>query len=145
MFEKLLVPVDGSECAVNAARIAAEMARRFGSAVTLLHVVYPPVSVMGAPGVGGIDAGQAVMETLEDTAREILRAASEAMGLPEDQLQQEVLHGNPAAAICRLAAEGDYDLIVMGSRGLGAIRAFLLGSVSDRVNHHAPCSVLIVR
>ena len=144
MFDKLLVPVDGSECSLKAARIAAEIARRFGSKVTVIHAVHLPASVAGAEAAG-MATDEVALEALEEAAAEILRSASEALGLPEEQVTQEVLHGHPGEAICRLAGDGKYDLIVMGHRGLSAIRSLVSGSISDNVNHHAPCSVLMVR
>jgi nucleotide-binding universal stress UspA family protein len=144
MFQKVLVPVDGSPSSLKAARAAAEIARKFGSKVTVIHAVYLPASVIGA-GAAGTLAGETALEALEEAATEILRSACETLGLPGEQVKQEVLHGHPAEAICRWAEEGKYDLIVMGHRGLSAIRAFFAGSVSDKVSHHAPCPVLIVR
>jgi nucleotide-binding universal stress UspA family protein len=144
MFGKVLVPVDGSECSLKATRVAAEIARKFGSKVSVIHAVYLPVGVVGA-GAAGMVTDETAVVALEEAATEILRSACEALGLPGEQVKQEVLHGHPAEAICRWAEEGKYDLIVMGHRGLSAIRAFFTGSVSDKVNHHAPCSVLMVR
>jgi len=144
MFGKLLVPVDGSECSLKATRVAAEIARKFGSKVTVIHAVYLPASIVEA-GTAGMVADETAVEALEEEATEILRSACETLGLPGEQVKQEVLHGHPAEEICRRAEEGKYDLIVMGHRGLSAIRAFFTGSVSDKVNHHAPCSVLMVR
>ena len=52
--------------------------------------------------------------------------------------------GHPAEVIVRLAETDGFDLVVLGSRGLGGVKEFLLGSVSNRVSHHARCPVLIV-
>ena len=57
----------------------------------------------------------------------------------------EVVAGDPGSELCRLAADGNYDLIVVGSHGSGFLRRVLLGSVSHHVLHHAPCPVLVVR
>ncbi len=145
MFDKLLVPVDGSRSALKAAALAGEVARRFDSQVTLLHVQYLPATVLAASGMAGMVApDRATAEALEEAAREVLRAARESLALPEGRVTQEVLLGHPAETICRVAEEGGYDLVAMGSRGLSEVRAFFLGSVSDKVSHHAPCPVLIV-
>jgi nucleotide-binding universal stress UspA family protein len=53
--------------------------------------------------------------------------------------------GNPGDVVCQEARGGGFNLVVLGSRGQGALKSHLLGSVSDRVMHHAPCSVLVVR
>ncbi len=145
MFGKVLMPVDGSECSLKAARVAGELARRFDSKVTLAHAVYLPAGCVAAGSAGATVAYESIIAALEETARGILAMGREALGLPDAQVVPQVLRGHPAEAILDEAREGRYDLIVIGSRGLSEFRAFLIGSVSDRVNHHAPCSVLIVR
>ncbi len=145
MFQRILVPVDGSSHAHRAAAVAGGLARRFGAQVCLLHVVYPPPSILAAAAGEGIGVGRLAAEALEREARAILLAAAEALALPEGQAEQLVRYGHPAEEILREAQEGKHELIVMGSRGLSETRAFLIGSVSDRVNHHAHCAVLLVR
>jgi nucleotide-binding universal stress UspA family protein len=146
MFDKVLVPIDGSQGSLKAARVAAEIARRFDSQVTLLHVEQLTAAILATsstPGMVGPDA--ATERALEEAGHRALRKARECMGLPDERVQGEVLPGHPAETICRAAEEGGYDLIVMGSRGLSEVRAFFLGSVSDRVAHHVRCPMLIVR
>ncbi len=146
MFRKVLVPVDGSPSSLKAARAAAEIARRFDSQVTLVHVQHLPATVVaasGAAGMAGLDS--AAVEALEEAGREVLRVARECLGLPDERVKQERLSGHPAEVVCRLAEKAGYDLIVIGSRGLSKVGAFLLGSVSDKVSHHVHCPVLIVR
>jgi len=146
MFRKILVPVDGSQSALRAARIAAEIARKFDSQVTLLTVLETADIAAAAAGMAGMvwvdtTAGAA----LDAAAREVLSAASQAMGLPGDRVRQAVLSGHPADMISEVCRSRTYDLIVMGSRGLSEVGSLFLGSVSDKVSHHAPCPVLIVR
>lgn len=146
MFRKMLVPTDGSQSALKAAQVAGEIARRFDSQVTLLYVHHLPALAMAAVGMGPMVApDQATEALLEEGMRQILQTAQEAMGLPGERVRQVIQLGHPAQIICQVAEEGGHDLIVMGSRGLSEVRAFFLGSVSDRVSHHAPCPVLIVR
>jgi nucleotide-binding universal stress UspA family protein len=146
MFANILVPVDGSECALKAARAAAEIARRFDSQVTLLQVLQMPESLMAAADLAGmVGPDRIATEALQRAGEEALRAGAEALALPPERVKQELLFGHPAETIGRVAKEGRYDLIVMGSRGLTEVGAFFMGSVSDKVSHHAPCPVLIVR
>ena len=65
-----------------------------------------------------------------------------ALGRPAER---RVVHGDPAIEICRVAEEGRFDLVVIGSHGSGFLKQVLLGSVSHHVLHHAPCPVLVVR
>jgi nucleotide-binding universal stress UspA family protein len=64
---------------------------------------------------------------------------------PDLKVSTKLLEGRPSNRIIETAKEGGFDLIVMGSRGLGCIKQFFLGSVSDRVADEAPCPVLIVK
>ena len=145
MFAKLLVPVDGSEAALKAVAAAGEMARRFDSRVMLLHVQHLPEGLMAASGLAGMVAlPEATVEALGQAGQEVLQAARTTLHVPEDRVTEAVLLGHPAETICRVAQEGGYDLIIMGRRGLSEVRGFLLGSVSDRVIHHAACPVLVV-
>ena len=64
---------------------------------------------------------------------------------PSASRQSYARKGNPAEAILDVAEEQGADLIVVGSKGMQGSRRFLLGSVPDKISHHAPCSVLIVR
>jgi nucleotide-binding universal stress UspA family protein len=85
----------------------------------------------------GLDSAAA--EALEEAGREVLHVARECLGLPDERVKQERLSGHPAEVVCRLAEEGGYNLVVMGSGGLSEVGAFFLGSVSDKVSHHAHC------
>ncbi|HLN61048.1 MAG TPA: universal stress protein, partial [Symbiobacteriaceae bacterium] len=75
----------------------------------------------------------------------ILRRTLSALGLPEERVATEVQVGEPAEEIVDLARLEGYDLIVMGSRGLNQVKELLVGSVSHRVLHTAPCPVLVAR
>jgi nucleotide-binding universal stress UspA family protein len=146
MFQHILLASDGSDNALRAAHAAAEIAKKFDARVTLLTVFNPPV--MAPPFLGGpepmIDA-----EVLTQQAEEIQEAVERRTGQALEQhgvvyeARREV--GHPVDHIVGVAEKEHVDLIVMGSRGLGGLQSFLLGSVSDRVLHHAHCPVLIVR
>ena len=146
MLQKILLPSDGSEYALQAARAAADLASRYGSAVTMLHVFTIPTAHMPLVGTPGIELDPATVNKL---AEEVHDAVSRRTGqvLEAAGVKYETLHemGHPAEVIGRIAEEGGYDLIVMGSRGLSEIKSFFLGSVSDKVSHHAHCPVLLVR
>lgn len=138
-MEHILVPTDGSEGAIEAARLAAAMAEKFGARVTILHASQIPSSFMlgVAPPVAEIS------EFLEVVAKESVdnvRAAFDEKGISYDT---EVRNGSPATVIVDFAAENDVDLIVIGHRGLSGFERFLLGSVSGKVVNHAPCAVLV--
>lgn len=139
MYSKILAPVDGSHRAALAAAHAAQLAKHFNSHLTIFYVVQP------LPSHVGNDIMQSILERLEKNAVETLEQTKQELSQYSVEIETKFVWGHPADEICREAREGRYDLIVMGSRGLGEIRGFLMGSVSNRVVRHAPCPVLIVR
>lgn len=146
MFAKILLASDGSEYALRAAKAAAELAKALNASVTLLHVFTMPSVQMTVPGAPGVDVDPAAFSTyveqVQDAVAKRTGKVLDEAGVPYTTLLEA---GHPAEVIVRIAEDDGYDLIVMGSRGLSAIQSFLLGSVSDKVLHHAHCPVLIVK
>ncbi len=145
MFSSIVVGTDGSSTAQEAVRQAAELAKRLDA---LMYIVsaYEPVSE------GRLrEERQQVPEDLQwmvnprEDVEEALREGAEA--LQDDGLRVETLarEGDPADAILDVAEEKDADLIVVGNKGMTGAKRFLLGSVPNKVSHHAPCSVMIIR
>ena len=136
-MKKILVAVDGSEYSNAAVKKAGEIAKKFGSKVTLLTVI-KPLSVFHEQ--------VAVVEDLQkDEATHILRKAKEILIDLDVEAKKLSRKGEPAHEIVEIARTDNVDLIVVGSRGLSGIKKFLLGSVSKKVLEHAHCSVLVVR
>jgi nucleotide-binding universal stress UspA family protein len=141
MFHSILVAVDGSPDAEQALMEAIDLAESEHARLTLITAVSQvPLTAYGAP------AGVPVAELLEEAhveAEAILRRARECV--PEGIPVTAVLGEQPIrVALSRQIADGHHDLVVMGSRGRGAVRAALLGSVSHHVLHHCPVPVLII-
>ncbi len=142
---KVLVAVDGSEEAAAAARAATEMAGAAGSEV---HVAYAMQEERYRPHLGpemweGWEKG---FERAKRSARSWVEGEAQRMkGEGPIKVEPHLLIGQPGAAIVWLAEELSADLVLVGSRGLGAMRRTLLGSVSDSVVRHAHCPVLVVR
>ena len=129
-LSKILVAIDGSESAEKALEYAVQLAKKHKAKVTLLNV--------GESKLFGFKP-KVVREVGEHVLSD---AAAKVKGL---KLNKQLEFGNPAETIIEVAEKGNYDLIVVGSRGLSSVKRFFLGSVSDDVSHHAKCSVLIVR
>jgi nucleotide-binding universal stress UspA family protein len=145
MLQKILVAVDGSEYSKKALEFACELAQKFDGS---LHIVHVPqgsaadrVMVLGGASIM-IHAGR---EQIEDAGRRLIEAACR---IAEDKLPgnvtTELRGGDPAAEIVASAKETDSDCVVIGSRGLGDFGGLLLGSVSHKVNHSAPCTCITV-
>jgi nucleotide-binding universal stress UspA family protein len=139
---------DGSDVASDALRVGLSLLRPADRVV--LAVVVDDHDESLVLGTSGFAGGQMSAEAFEE-----LRAAAQAQGeriVAEGQrrldlpgAETRVLHGEPGPSLCALAEELDADTIVMGSRGRGGIKRVLLGSVSDYVARHAPCTVVITR
>lgn len=145
---KLLVAVDGSTHASHALEMACRMASKETDSLVLVVVVeeYSAVDLLDAETA--LATGLAVAKENEELHRRALelleQAASECAGRGIPYTVSEIT-GNPRDGIIDAAKANNADIIVMGCRGFGAVKRLLLGSVSDYVVQHAPCSVLVCR
>lgn len=137
-FRHLLVPTDFSPCSDEAVRVGADLARRYGLPVTLLHVFEPPRHQV-ARGPREVNAMMGALEVRLGEVRHRVAAG----GVTD--VRTIVVQGAPLEQIVETARDGGFDLIVMGTHGAGGMRHLLLGSVAERVVHRAPCAVLVVR
>jgi nucleotide-binding universal stress UspA family protein len=145
-MRRALVAVDGSEDSWAAAQSFARLPLPKESTVRLLAVLDVPP--MMAPTEGAAPAMVTTPEALISERRAQLegilsRVAASYQGVVRD-VERSVVVGGPAAEIVSAAREPGVDLVVVGARGLGPIRRWLLGSVSEHVLHHADCPVLVV-
>ena len=143
MYKKILVASDGSPYARKAIDIGADVAKRYKSDLTLITVIQHPMNTFGLFGFE--ELGPEAYETLKKKGNAIIREAKDQLKTHNLNINYVLEYGNPGDTIVRYAKKNNFDLIVVGSHGYGEVVAHMLGSVSDRVNHHAHCSVLIVR
>jgi len=144
VFSSIVVGTDGSDTARQAVRQATELARSVGARIELVSA-YEPVSdarlreeiVVPEDLHWIINPRADVVATLEEAASEIRAAGVE--------VEVFARQGDPADSILDVAEERGSDLIVIGNKGMTGAKRFLLGSVPNKVSHHAPCSVLIIR
>jgi nucleotide-binding universal stress UspA family protein len=145
VFRSIVVGTDGSDTATQAVRQAIELARSVGARIELVSA-YEPVSdarlreesiVVPRDLHWMINPREDILATLEAAAGEIRAAGVE--------VEMFARQGDPADAILDVAEERGSDLIVVGNKGMTGATRFLLGSVPNKVSHHAPCSVLIIR
>ena len=130
-LDRILVPVDGSNQSKEALRRAAFIARQFDASITLLSVVE----------FGKVMSG--VQQVSTGGAEEMLKKMAKLV--PEDiHVETEALLGDPAEVVVEEAEEEHYDLVVMGSRGLGKIKGIFMGSVSQQVVQECKCPVLVI-
>jgi nucleotide-binding universal stress UspA family protein len=145
MIRKILVAIDGSEHALRAARLAADLALRCDADLHLVQVV--PRLVVSKELEEFAKAEKIDFPTsLDVTARYLLGPAesiAEAAGVR--RVFRDVLTGDPAERLLEHAKDKGIDLIVLGRRGLGRVSGLLMGSVSLKVNSLAECPVLTVK
>ncbi len=139
MYKRILLAVDGSDNSVRAAHEAIKIAANVPDAmIEILYVILPPRT-----------ARQILLEpTDEEMAEikgEILRPIAEKIEAKGITVKKTLLKGEAADTIIEHEHENEYDLLVIGSRGLGAVRKFVQGSVSSRVAEKARCPVLLVK
>ncbi|HEX4189193.1 MAG TPA: universal stress protein [Solirubrobacteraceae bacterium] len=140
MFQNILVAIDGSPDADQALTQAIDLAESEHARITIFSAVVAPPAVAFIGAGGGVAATIARDAEVETEA--ILRDAVERV--PEWVSVSSVLSSDPVRpALIRQITDGNHDLVVMGSRGRGAVRSVLLGSVSHYVLHHSPVPVLI--
>jgi len=146
LFTSIVVGTDGSDTAGTAVRYAIDLARDLGAR---LHIVsaYEPVSEQRLRNerVEVPKDLQWIINPHEDVLAMLEQAQREARTAGVDRVETFARQGDAADAILDVAEEQRSDLIVVGNRGMTGAKRFLLGSVPNKVSHHAPCSVLIVR
>lgn len=141
-FKKILVPIDFSQCSVAALYDAVDFGLIFGSQVELLHVIDPK---LGEKSTELTDwdqtAARDALNYNDLMIAEMKRFADGVHPLIKEKLTYRIETGAPADAIIR-AAEGEADLIVMGTHGRTGLERLFLGSVASEVIRRAPCPVL---
>ena len=138
-LERIVVGVDGSATSQLAFRWALDEARLRGAAVEAVHVWHAPYVEGYGHTITGVDP-----LSFQEAGRQLLDrvvSAEDTSGLPVP-VERVLVDDGPAGSILE-AAKGA-DLVVVGSRGLGGVKRWLLGSVSQQVVHHAPCPVVVV-
>ncbi|MGZ8648159.1 MAG: universal stress protein [Solirubrobacteraceae bacterium] len=145
MISSIVLGTDGSDTAKKAVREATELAKLLGATIDLVSAYEPvPAQRLRAESRDAPDDVSWMVNPREDVEATLKEAAEEvkAAGVTVETFARE---GDPADAILDVAEERGADLIVVGNRGMTGAKRFLLGSVPNKVSHHAPCSVLIIR
>ncbi len=171
-LERIVVPFDGSNHAMKAVELACDMAEKFGAGLKFVHVLqhgWSPKHLLGAIDMDRLDAETrqaldeartvgslpkgpafALLTIPETVLRKIgeavlVRAKETAAHKGISEVETELLDGDPAHCILKAVEQDRADLIVIGMRGLGEVAGMLVGSVSYKVNHLAPCTCITVR
>ena len=137
-FKKILVPVDGSKYSEKALQRACEIVDAFGSKLVLVYVVEKstPVNLLDR---------KEYMELIRKFGKKTLEKANYTLEKKNISAKSLLKEGNIVSEIEKVVKNEHCDLIIVGNKGLGAVGRFFLGSVSNKLSQHAPCSVLIVK
>jgi len=138
LFNNIVLALDGSDYSNRALQYAKSMAERYEAVLWLVHVFHNPSDLLGYEDYEKLfakrkSAGQAVID-------EALRN----LGVTTFIVNVELQEGPEAESILKVAENRKADLIVMGTRGFGAVKGILVGSVSRKVIHYATCPVMVV-
>ena len=147
-FERIIIPVDGSESSMRAARKAIYLAKKMGIELIALYVVHLPISAYVGPPYSP------VIYTDDIEIKELRKKMKKEGALALNEIEQmaskhgliitkKISEGSPDEEIISISKKDD--LIVMGAKGISAIDRIFLGSVSEKVLHNASSSVMIIR
>ena len=145
MFRSIVVGTDGSDTAKEAVRQAVELAKSVGATVDLVSAYEPVASTRLREERREVPPDMEWMVNPREDVEATLKDAAEDMKEAGVEVQTFAREGDPADAILDVAEERGSDLIVVGNKGMTGAKRFLLGSVPNKVSHHAPCSVMIIR
>lgn len=139
MFNKILVAIDGSPASEKALAAAVDLATHYQARLTAIGVAEVPEVV------GMVDEVDELRQGAEGHFKQIGAAAAEYARSRGVALRSVVVRGHAADAIVRYAESEGVSLVVVGQHGHSRIARFFLGSTSDRVSEHCPCTVMIVK
>jgi nucleotide-binding universal stress UspA family protein len=134
LYEKILVPIDGSEHSKHALKEAIKIAKMAKSTITLLNV-YPKTTTQKQPNT----------ETQQKNGKNILTEAQKLIQTEGISVETLLLQGDIINQIIKTAKENHFDLIIVGARGLSKIEETILGSISQGVTENAPCPVIVTK
>jgi nucleotide-binding universal stress UspA family protein len=145
VFDSMVVGTDGSETAQEAVRQATDLAKQLGAKVHLVSAYEPVPEGRLREERQQVPDDLAWMVNPREDVSATLSDAADALRELGVSVETHAREGDPADAILDVAEEQGADLIVVGNKGMTGAKRFLLGSVPNKVSHHAPCSVMIIR
>tara|TARA_Y100000588_G_C14180508_1_gene893427 strand:+ start:201 stop:626 length:426 start_codon:yes stop_codon:yes gene_type:complete len=141
-MKKILVPVDGMETCQKTFETAISLANSFGSELVVLYVK-PVIDPLSHPSYVALEEHSDIH--IEDIANNIAKKATQKLQGEGRKVSTVIDSGDPASTIIDVASRENCDMIVMCTHGMGAVKRFFLGSVTNKVVHHAEVPVLVVR
>jgi len=142
LFQRILIPIDGSRLSLKAAKQGIYIARKLESKVVFLYVI--DVRMIEASSLAGVDPG--ILKTrLRNAAERYLNEAAKVAEEENITFQNRIREGLPAEDILKEIEEEKIDLVIMGSKGMSGAHRVIIGSTAEEVVRWSPCPVLIVK
>jgi nucleotide-binding universal stress UspA family protein len=141
MLSKILVPVDGSQNSLRALDHAIYLAKKIGADITAMNVIENPPTVY-------VESQKLLNDLLAKFRAESAKILDNCKQIAEKsdvQIGTIIAEGDAASSIVGYAHNEGFDTIIIGMRGLGRFKEMVLGSISNKVLHHAKCTVMIVK
>ena len=141
MLSKILVPVDGSENSLRALDHAIYLAKKTGANITAMNVIENPPTVY-------VESQKLLNDLIANFRAESAKILDKCKQIAEKndvKIGTVIAEGDAASNIVGYAQKEGFDTIIIGRRGLGRFKEMVLGSISNKVLHHAKCSVMIVK
>ncbi|MBS4023842.1 MAG: universal stress protein [Dethiobacter sp.] len=145
---KILLAADGSAQSFKALDFVAQIAKPLDAEVTIISVAQAVPVIKGQDGISFEDIASLeknIAEGMKKMAKKLLEKAEEAFMEKGLQVKTRLEKGQPADVICKVAEDENFDLVVLGSRGLGGFKGMLLGSVSNKVVNRVTTNVLVIK
>jgi nucleotide-binding universal stress UspA family protein len=139
LFEKILVALDGSEHSIRALKTAIQIAKKFDGTITLIHVYTVSPFVITPKQV------YKYVQAVQELGNNILQEGTSLTKAEGVQVETLLTEGHAVEKILKTAMKQNFNLIVLGSRGLSTLKGILMGSVSEGVTKNASCPVLVVK
>lgn len=145
MFQKILIPLDGSELAERALKPALALAEQSNAHVILLRIPLFEKLFADYPGSYGLMLPDKLLTQSDNSQENYLERITRSYAHPNITFETAVIDGDEASVIVDMAAQQEVDLIVMSTHGRSGFSRWMLGSVTERVLSFAPCPVLVIR
>ena len=145
MFGSIVVGTDGSDTAKEAVRQASDLAGKVGASIHLVSAYEPVSDSRLREERAEVPKDLQWMVNPREDVEATLKEAEEGIKEAGVEVTTYAREGDPADAILDVAEEEKADLIVIGNKGMTGAKRFLLGSVPNKVSHHAPSSVMIIK
>jgi universal stress protein A len=139
-IQKILVPIDFSTHSAEATRLAADLARRYGASLTVVHALQ--ILTYAMPEGYVVPTPEQFAVIVSQLEGQLAGVKKDALAAGAANVETKLLQGGATSEILRVAQEDGIDLIVMGTHGRTGLKHMLIGSIAEKVARHATCAVL---